>query len=224
MVALGVALQRQGQTARAIDVLRAAVQRAPDNLWAHRNLGACLGSAGQLDEAEACLRKATLISPDDQQSWFGFAQVLERLGRIADADDAYHKAIDVDEYSPIAELARKALSNIAHSSFRDRLPGMERPDAVMYCLDALERFEHLPVAEVQRISFEIAMLGRKGLDVNDSAQKYHLRSIDGAFSGLHLVCLMHVGFKVFAPDQDMGFDLAKEYATAQALHGQRRRQ
>ncbi len=219
-VALGVALQRQGATARALEVLRAAVQRAPDNVWAHRNLGACFLAAGKLEDAEASFRKATLVSPTDQPSWFGLAQALERSGMITDADAAYRKTIDVDEYSQVAELARKALSKIAHSGFRDRLAGVDRPDAVMYCLSAIERFEKLPISEVQRVAFEIATLGRNGLDVNDSAQKHHLKGLDGSFSSLHLVCLMYVGFKVFAPDQDIGFDLSKEYAAAQALHGQ----
>jgi Flp pilus assembly protein TadD len=221
-VALGVALQRQGQTARAIEVLQAAVEHAPDNLWAQRNLGACLFSAGQVDEAETCLRKATLLNPDDQQSWYGLAQALERLGKTADADAAYRKTIDVDEYSPLAEMARDALRAIAQQTFRDKLPGIARPDAVMYCLGAIEKFEKMSPSEVQRIAFEIAMLGMKGLNVNDPAQKHSLKSLPGSFSGLHLACLMYVGFKIIAPEQDVGFDLSKEYAAAQALHGQTR--
>ena len=221
-VALGVALQRQGQTARAIEVLRAAAARDPENLWAQRNLGACLLSVGQFPEAETCLRTATRIDPRDQQSWFGLAQAMERLDRPAEADVAYRKTIDVDEYSPIAEAARKALGTMAQAGFRDRLPGRDRPDAVMYCLGAIERFEALPLSEVQRITFEIAVLGRSGLDVNDSAQKYRLKSLPGTFSALHLVCLMYVGFKRFAPDQDIGFDLAGEYAAALALHVRKR--
>ena len=31
---------------------------------------------------------------------------------------------------------------------------------------------------------------------------------------------MYVGFKLFAPEQDIGFDLSKEAAAAEALHGQ----
>jgi hypothetical protein len=116
-----------------------------------------------------------------------------------------------------ALLARKALSKIAHSGFRDWLPGVERPEAVIYCLGAIERFENLPVSGVQRIAFEIAMLGRHGSDGNDPNQKYQLKSLKGSFSGLHLVCLMYVGFTLFAPEQDVGFDLSKEYAAAQAL-------
>lgn len=36
----------------------------------------------------------------------------------------------------------------------------------------------------------------------------------GAFSGLHLMCYMFVGFKAIAPDQDIGFDLSREYELA----------
>jgi tetratricopeptide (TPR) repeat protein len=181
-------------------------------------------SAGQLQEAEARFRKATLIDNSDQQSWYGMAQALERVGKTEEADAAYRKVVDVDEYSPIAEPARQALSKIAHSSFRQRLPGVERPDAVIYCLGAIERFEKLPLSDVQRITFEIATLGRNGLDVNDSVQKYRLESVPGSYSGLHLVCLMYVGFKMFAPEQDVGFDLSKEYGAAKALYGQKRNQ
>jgi len=217
-VALGVALQRQGQTARAIKVLRAAVEHAPDNLWAQRNLGACLVSAGQFQEAESCLRKATLIEPGDQQSWYGLAQALERSGKTADADAAYRKTIHVDEYSPIAEMARDALRAIAQATFRNKLPGIPRPDAVMYCLGAIEKFEKMSPSDVQRIAFEIAMLGMKGLNVNDPDQRHQLKSLPGSFSGLHLVCLMYVGFKIVAPEQDIGFDLSEEYKAAKALH------
>ena len=43
------------------------------------------------------------------------------------------------------------------------------------------------------------MLGTKGLDVNDPAQKYSLRSLPGQFSGLHLVSIMDVGMKTHRP-------------------------
>lgn len=54
--------------------------------------------------------------------------------------------------------------------------------------------------------------------------KYRLASVPGSYSGLHLVCLMYVGFKMFAPEQDVGFDLSKEYGAAKALYGQKRNQ
>ena len=69
------------------------------------------------------------------------------------------------------------------------------------------------------ISVEIAMLGTKGLSVNDPSGKYTLRSLPGSFSGLHLLCLQYVGFKIIDPSVDIGFDVAAEYEEAKRLHG-----
>ena len=87
----------------------------------------------------------------------------------------------------------------------------------MYCLGALERFDGAPRDEVQKITFEIAMRGMQGLDVNDPEQKYSLQSLDGKFSGLHLVCIEYVGFKQLDPSLDIGFDLSREYEMATSL-------
>ncbi len=90
-------------------------------------------------------------------------------------------------------------------------------DAVMYCLSALKYFDKLPLEQVQQIGFEIALLGTRGLDVNSPDQKYTLRSMDGNFSGLHLLCLQYVAFKKIAPEHNIGFDLSAEYQTALGL-------
>lgn len=221
-VALGVALQRQRRTEQAIEVLRDAVRIDPENPWAHRNLGACLATAKQLEGAERHLHTATVLNPRDQQSWFGLASTQEALGKTAEADETYRRAIDVDEYSDVAEMARGRRSKLAETGFRESGVGDERPDAVMYCLGALERFATMTLAEIQNISFEVATLGTKGLDVNDPTRRYRLRTLSGEFSGLHLVCIMYVGFKRFAPEQNVGFDLSKEYDAALALHEQQR--
>lgn len=44
-----------------------------------------------------------------------------------------------------------------------------RPDALAYCLGALQRFDGMPRSDIQKISFEIAMLGAQGLQVDDPA-------------------------------------------------------
>jgi len=220
-IALGVALQRQGNNTEAIAVLNEAVKRDPQNPWAQRNLGACLFKASRSEEAEEHLRQAVMLAPRDQAAMFGLAEVLVALGRTKDAHDAYKKVIDLDEYSKIANAAQDALRKIAEQSFKSLTPRMPRPDAVMYCLGALEKFAKMPRAEVQQIGFEIAATGQRGLDTNDPTPKYQLKSLAGNFSGLHLVCLMYVAFKSIAPDTDIGFDLSKEYAAAQALHGEK---
>ena len=61
-----------------------------------------------------------------------------------------------------------------------------------------------------------------GFGVNDSSQKYQLRTLPGRFSGLHMVCLMYAAFKITDPTADIGFDLAKEYAMADQMRRDRR--
>jgi tetratricopeptide (TPR) repeat protein len=217
VVALGVALARQGRHADAVVVLRIAVLQEPDNPWAQRNLGACLLCIGQFQEAEHCLRRAVERNPMDQQSIVGLAQALEANGKIAEADALYIKTIEMDARSPAADVARDARSKLAQGSFQGRAPGGFRPDAVMYLLGAMQKFGPMSREEVQKIAFEIGIVGQRGLDINDSSQKYSLKSLSGQYSGLHMICMMYVGFKIVAPTEDIGFDLSKEYALARSM-------
>lgn len=216
-VALGVALARSHEDDDAIRELQIAIEKAPQNLWAHRNLGAALMHQKRYSEALEHLRLATEIDANDQAAWFGYGQALGKAEKLDEADQAYLKTIDIDEFSNIAELARKERSKLAQDTFHSRTPGIERMDAVMYCLGALQKFADMTSDEVQKIGFEIAMLGTRGLDVNDSTPKYTLHSLPGKFSGLHLVSIEYVAFKQLMPAQDIGFDLSKEYRMAISL-------
>lgn len=90
----------------------------------------------------------------------------------------------------------------------------------MYCLSALEKFSGMTRDQIQRCAFEIAALGTKGISVNDASEKYTLRSLEGKFTGLKLVCYEYVGFKKIAPHLDIGFDLSKEYQAALQMFGE----
>lgn len=219
-VALGVAHQRKGESNEALESLRSAVSLDPANSYAHRNLGGVLAATGRFGEAEPHLREAVRLSPNDQQAVYGLAATLEELDgdeHLKEADDLYKKAVDLSPTSQIAELARQARSKMAQGSFREAAGGAPRMDAVMYCLDALEKFDKAGMEKVQAVTLEIALLGRQGLDTNDPTPKYKLQSLAGDFTGLQLVSLMYVGFKQLAPDHDVGFDLSGEYATAREL-------
>jgi len=214
---LGVALLRAGKMNEGISELETAVRQAPENLWAQRNLGAGLMLLNRYSEAAAHLRLAREIDPEDQQSWFGYGQAMDAMDKLEEADSAYLKTIEIDEFSDIAERARQARTKLAGRSFRSTMPGVERMDAVMYCVSALEKYASLPADQVQKIGFEIAILGTRGLDINDSTQKYSLQSMPGKFSGLHLLCYEYVAFQQIAPGKDIGFDLSAEYRTACSL-------
>ena len=71
--------------------------------------------------------------------------------------------------------------------------------------------------QAQALTFEIAMVGRNGFDVNSAEKKYRLKSKAGEFTGLQLVCYMYVGFQRISPGADVGFDLSQEYQAARAL-------
>lgn len=214
--ALGVAQARNGEIEAAKGALSQALEIDPHDAYALRNLGALVVRESP-EEALPILAQAARLMPQDQAAQYGHAQCLMELGRTDEADPIFVKAIELSPLSEIAELARTARTSIAHESMRSSVGGGARPDAVMYCLDALQRFRDLGKTKTGAIVFEVAMLGRSGLDINDPAKKYTLRSLPGSFSGLQLVSLMYTGMKLFDPSVDAGIDLSKEYSEAMAL-------
>lgn len=169
-------------------------------------------------EALEYLRRATELKPDDQQAWFGLAQAFDATGDQKVADEAMIRVIDIDPRSDMAETARQQRTQYAHQAFREKAGGAPRIDAVMYMLGAIQKFEKMSPAQIKQVGAEIAILGQRGLDMNNPAEKYHLRSLPGSFSGLHLVCLMYAAFKIVALDLDSGIDLSKEYDVAMSMH------
>jgi len=214
-VALGVALYRKGLVAEAKPILEAAVRLEPDNPYALRNLAGCLLRLGEApDRATDMLRRATSLIPEDQQAWIGLGQALDAQANDSEADQAYVRAIEINPYNQLAEVAKRSRSRIAQKTMRDAVGGDVRPDALMYCLGALEKCDGLPPAEVQKIAFEIAALGTKGINPNDPGRKFQLRTLPGEFTGLQLLCYMFVTWKKVAPEADIGFDLSREYEAA----------
>ena len=89
-----------------------------------------------------------------------------------------------------------------------------RPDVMMYIAGALDTFDKLGAKKRQEIAFEIALLGQRGLDINDPEQKYDLRTLRGKYSGLHLLALMYTAFKQIDPTMNSGADFDAEYKMA----------
>ena len=221
-IALGVALMRQGQSRPALAEFQRAVQDDPENPVAQRNLGRCLYHLGQIDESLEPLRRATELAPDDLPAWLGLGQSYEKLDRLTEADAAYVRLLEIDELGEPAAVAKEGRSRIAAANFRSNAPNMLRMDAVMGCLSALQMFEKMPLDQVKQIGLEVAYLGMSGIDVNNPDTRYTLRSLPGDYSGLHLLCLEYVSFKQFAPETDIGFDLAREYEVASHMYHQER--
>ena len=225
-IGLGVAQQRVGDTQAAARSLARAVEVEPGDGHAHLNLGAVLEHMDRSEEAEHHLREAVRLLPDNQQAVFGLAYTLEQrgvAGQLAEADALYQRAVALDPQSEIAELARRALSVLAQRTFDNKTAMPVRMDAAIYCLAGLQTFAPMTQAEVQAVAMEIGMVGAKGLDINNPASQYKLRSLPGTFSGLNLISLMYVGFKQINPSLDIGFDLSSEYALAQEMFAAQKR-
>jgi len=215
-IALGVACQRGRDPVAAKEAFQKSLLLEPESPYALRNLGALLASE---DPAASLplLRRAAELLPEDQGALYGYGTALVKSGNVSDGDAYLKRAMDVAPNTQIAELCRKERTEIANRALRSGALGGLRMDAVMYCLSALKQYAELGPEKTQAITFEIAMLGRSGLDSNDPARKYHLRSLPGTFSGLQLVCLMYVGFKQIEPEMDIGFDLSKEFEAAKSM-------
>ncbi len=222
-VALGVALARNGQVDDAIARLGEAVAVDDANPWAHRNLAGCLARKGRTAEAETHFRRAVELRPDDAAAGVGLWRTLFDLDRHEDADAEFIRAIELDPHGQIGEAAKQGRTRLAQTVFRSKSSGDLRPDAVIYLTGAIEKFDAMTPQQVQAVGMEIAVMGTSGIDTNDSAQKYKLKSLPGQFSGLHLMCLMYTAFKQIAPASDIGFDVAREYQAALALVNTRKR-
>mgnify|MGYP000147741815 CR=1 FL=1 len=104
------------------------------------------------------------------------------------------------------------------SSLATRLT-TDKPEAYTFCLDALRRFEGQSRDSIFPIISEISLLGMNGIDYTTPGKTYTLKAYPGEiFSGLHLLCLMYVGFKLYDPSVNCGLDFDEAYKMALASH------
>jgi len=163
------------------------------------------------------LEKSVKLNSKDPAAWFGLGQAKSLAEDFSGADEAFHKVIEIAGNSNIGEAARAELTKLAESQLRKSGVRGNRPDALMYCLSALEKFSKLSDDELKPILYEIAMAGEKGFDINNPDKRYTFKSIEGDFSGLQAVCYMYTASQRLLPGQNLGIDLSREYAKALSL-------
>jgi tetratricopeptide (TPR) repeat protein len=90
---------------------------------------------------------------------------------------------------------------------------------VMFMVDALQYFDKIPQADIRKIAFQIAMIGRNG--IRPDSKGYKVSGIPGKeFSGYHLLAYYYVSFAIAIPDvlRELGLPFAEEYKAALKLH------
>lgn len=92
----GTVLLETGRTQDAIEELREAVRRNPDDCATRVNLGLALARGGRLEEAENQLRWAEQLDPRDPSIAYDLGAVLWRRGDYVQAALAFRRALLVD--------------------------------------------------------------------------------------------------------------------------------
>jgi tetratricopeptide (TPR) repeat protein len=136
----------------------------------------------------------------------------------------------VDEYANLLKLRNwyewkndfptPAQTPLATKSHFETEPLREASsETFKYCLDALKRFQGKTREEIFKVASEIGLLGTSGIDHTTVGKSYTLKTLPGeTFAGLHLLCLMYVGFKIIEPTLDTGLDFKDAYEMALEVH------
>ena len=219
-IAIGVSLTKLERYEEAEVVLKAAAKIQPNNALVKQNLAATLARAGKHLEALPYFRQAASLAPDNPAVLMGLAHCLNSVeSHQKEALKVYKDVAKRFPDSQFAESAKQILNRAGHAELRKAVDDGYRPDAVEYMLAAMKRFAELPREQVGRVTMEIARLGETGLEINNPKKRYSLTNLDGDFSGLQLLCYMHVGMAIFDPKVDCGSGLQREYEIAKGVTG-----
>jgi tetratricopeptide (TPR) repeat protein len=106
---LGNVLRSMGRTVEVENAYRAALKAAPNYAPAWYNLADVLDDQGRADAAIECLDRALDADPAYGDAMFNLALLLQRLERHAEAARMWRRYLELDDSSPWAARARRAL-------------------------------------------------------------------------------------------------------------------
>lgn len=91
---------------------------------------------------------------------------------------------------------------------------------VMYMVSALNILLDLDREQVRAIAYEIAEVGKSGIDLDSTEQNYTLDSVpDKAFTGLQLTAWMYISWRILDPSVNTQLDYDSEYEAAIQMVG-----
>jgi tetratricopeptide (TPR) repeat protein len=93
---IGLILLDRRDFAGAASAFQIAAQQDPEDRESRYNLALSLANAGQKQQGLRQLRSMLQRSPDWGLAWFGLGHVYTMLGRKADAEHAFRKAVQLD--------------------------------------------------------------------------------------------------------------------------------
>lgn len=220
-VALGMAGLRAGALERARPPLEKALELEPDNPDALRAYGTLLLMKDEPKEAVTVLRHAQATAPEDPVVLLTLAQALiaaDLSAHAAEADQLFHRVLELVPRGEIAEKARRASQRIANHNLRRSQGEGLRPAVVDGLRQALQTYEGLNPEQRQPVLVEVSSIGEKGLPVNRPEVTYTLETLAGSFTALQLACLIEIGARQVLGMADAGFGFEGE--VREVLRGQ----
>jgi tetratricopeptide (TPR) repeat protein len=211
-VALGVAEISAGNLMIGEEHLRSALKLDPEDRYALSNLSETLMKQRRFAQALTQIKRALAVAPDDTAMMIAMGDCLNELGRTSESENYFRMAIKTGGPEHLVDLAKARLT--AKSEAVLKANHEVRHDVVHYMRSALQRFKGMTTDEIKCLGVEIAVLGTRGLSINDPNKTYTIDSIPGEFTALELVSMMYAAFQQFAPESDVGIDLSVEYRVA----------
>ncbi len=216
-VALRVALGRSGDNASAADALATAVELAPADTWAEKNLGGILARLGRSYEARGDLETAVQLAPQDAQAWLLLGNICVSVGAVDAGRRALKQARTFDPPGPIRDRAELALNQLTADTLQRNADGLN-PEALDAMIAALKRLRSTTPEARNQLTLQAALIGQKGLRLQDDARIHRLDRIPEPLTGLEVACLIHAGVQIALPGADTGFPLSAEFQVALSLH------
>ena len=92
----GVDHEKRGESEKAIEAYKKALEEAPYDPWIWINMGVSYQRLGMTEDALECYNRAIEIYPLDADAWSNKAIALRILGRIEEAIECYDRALEID--------------------------------------------------------------------------------------------------------------------------------
>jgi tetratricopeptide (TPR) repeat protein len=92
---VGLIRGREGKTAEALDAFLKADRAAPNQAPILNSIGALARERGDLQTSRAALERAVTLSPAMLEARMNFAVTLAAMGRRAEADSSFRKALEI---------------------------------------------------------------------------------------------------------------------------------
>ena len=216
--ALAIAYLRAGNLEKAVDIANIAFDVDDEDPYVLRTTGTLMAQTGNIKDALRILKKATQVNPKDSITLYSLAECLVTEGADgwkAQAERLYKQIIELAPGSPQAEKAKDRLREFAFETFQKKTE--LRPEAVKFCLEALQKIHDLSDKEIAGIAIEAATLGQSGLSIDNPEKQYTLNTLPGKYTGLIVVCILHVAVQHLSPGTDSGFSIHSEYDEAVRL-------